>query len=101
MIGVSKEARTLKTHRRPLPIEARAVLNAGVTDDRNRGEEKRKAGIFIPARLTALFLVRPRGLEPPLRLQNQHLKLARLPIPPWPQWLQNGLQWHPGLRATK
>jgi hypothetical protein len=30
MIGVSKEARTLKTYRHPLPLESRAVLKAGL-----------------------------------------------------------------------
>ena len=64
--------------------------------------EKDEGPGFVPRPcLTALFLVRPRGLEPPLRFQNQHLKLARLPIPPWPQWLQKGLHWRPDLPATK
>ncbi len=39
--------------------------------------EKNEGPGFVPRPcLTALFLVRPRGLEPPLRFQNQHLKLA-------------------------
>jgi hypothetical protein len=66
---------------------------------------KQKAEILTSANLTSLFLVRPRGLEPPHRFQYMHLKHARLPIPPWPQrkieLLERLLQNHSKLSIPK